>query len=260
MTVDILFLNARIYNVHIREWITGDVAVLNQRILYVGNDLESEFDASRKIECDGRPLIPGLIDIHLHIESTLCTPSEFGKSVLKHGTTTVVSEPHEIANVFGVEGIEEMIRLSEESPVDIFFGIPSSVPSTEPEKETTGGRIGPEDAVRLLRKHPKVICLGEVMDFAGLGRMDAVRSANMINAVRSIRPQAAIEGHCPSIRDFELATVLFAGVDSDHCLQDPEGLKQRFAAGMFVEIQENRSVPKSRRFFPAAGMKDCIPL
>ena len=244
MRIDILFRNARVYNAYIREWTTRDVAVHKGRILYVGSQLESEFDAKTIIDCDGRPLIPGLIDIHLHIESTLCTPAEFGISVLKHGTTTVVSEPHEIASVFWTDGIQEMIRLSGDSPVDIFFGVPSSVPSTESAKETTGGRITPEDAVRLLKEHPEVICLGEVMDFAGLARMEAARSVEMINAVREIQPQAAIEGHCPSIRDLELAKVLFAGVDSDHCLQDPEGLKQRFEAGMFVEIQAKSVRPE----------------
>ncbi len=238
MRIDTLFLNAEVYNVFIRRWTGLDVAVLKGRILHTGNASDHDFQPDRIVECGGRPLIPGLIDIHLHIESSLCAPEAFGHAVLSRGVTTVVSEPHEIANVFGLDGIEEMIRVSSGSPIDIFYGVPSSVPSTSAEQETTGGIIMPEDAVKLFRKYPEVICLGEVMNFTSLARMEAGRTAEMIATVRNAYPLAAIEGHCPSIRDLELAKVLYAGVDSDHCLQDPEGMKQRFENGMFVEIQE----------------------
>lgn len=238
MKIDTLFLDADIYNVFIRRWIRQDVAVLGERILLTGNASDHDFEPELVVDCEGRPLIPGLIDIHLHIESSLCTPETFGHAVLPHGVTTVVSEPHEIANVFGLDGIEEMIRVSANSPIDIFYGVPSSVPSTSPQQETTGGIIRPEDAQTLFRNHPEVICLGEVMDFSSLTRMENGRTTDMIAAVRRSHPLAAIEGHCPSIRDLELAKVLYAGVTSDHCLQDPEGMIQRFKSGMFVELQE----------------------
>ncbi len=243
MRIDTLFLDAEVYNVYTRRWVRQDIAVLGERILYTGNASDHNFQPEHIVECGGRPLIPGLIDIHLHIESSLCTPETFGHAVLHRGVTTVVSEPHEIANVFGFDGIEEMIRVSSGSPIDIFYGVPSSVPSTSPVQETTGGIISPEDAVTLFRKYPEVICLGEIMDFSSLARMEAGRTTEMIAAVRETFPLAAIEGHCPSIRDLELAKVLYAGVDSDHCLQDPEGMHQRFESGMFVEIQE-KSVSK----------------
>lgn len=238
MKIDTIFLDADIYNVFIRRWIRQDVAVFGGQILFTGNASDHDFDAELVVRCEGRPLIPGLIDIHLHIESSLCTPETFGHAVLPHGVTTVVSEPHEIANVFGLDGIEEMIRVSANSPVDIFYGVPSSVPSTSPHQETTGGIITPVDAQTLFRNHPEVICLGEVMDFSALTRMENGRTTEMISAVRSSYPLAAIEGHCPSIRNLELAKVLYAGVNSDHCLQDPDGMIQRFESGMFVELQE----------------------
>ncbi|MDA3811134.1 MAG: amidohydrolase family protein, partial [Spirochaetaceae bacterium] len=114
MKIDKLFKNASVYNVYTEKWQKNiDVAVLEGRILYTGNSSLYEFQADEIIQCEGKPLIPGMIDIHLHIESTLCTPVTFGTSVLRRGVTTIVSEPHEIANVFGVEGIREMIRVSE---------------------------------------------------------------------------------------------------------------------------------------------------
>ncbi len=238
MRIDTLFLNAEVYNVFIRRWIRQDVAVLGGRILFTGRASDYDFQPDQIVDCGGRPLIPGLIDIHLHIESSLCTPETFGYAVLPRGVTTVVSEPHEIANVFGLDGIEEMIRVSSGSPIDIFYGVPSSVPSTSADQETTGGIIGPEDAETLFRKHPEVICLGEVMNFTSLARMESGRTTEIIAVVRNAHPLVAVEGHCPSIRGLELAKVLYAGVDSDHCLQDSEGMKQRFENGMFVEIQE----------------------
>jgi adenine deaminase len=244
MTIDILFRNASVYNVYTRKWITQDVAVLGERILYTGKASAFNLEAREEIDCSGRPLIPGMIDIHLHIESSFCTPVTFGKAVLSRGVTTVVSEPHEIANVFGIPGIEEMIRVSDGSPADIFYGIPSSVPSTSPSLETTGGRILPEDAEYLFRKYSEVLCLGEVMNYEALARMDDPRSVGMINRIRSVSVQVPIEGHCPSIREMELAKVLYAGVDSDHCLQDPEGMIQRFENGMFVELQEKSITPE----------------
>lgn len=239
MKIDTLFKNAKIYNVYTEKWQENiDVAVLDGRILFTGNSGLYDFQADELVQCEGKPLIPGLIDIHLHIESTLCTPITFGTSVLKRGVTTIVSEPHEIANVFGAAGIREMIRVSEGAPIDIFFGVPSSVPSTSSDLETTGGTIGPEDAIELMKKHSQMICLGEIMNYTSLVSMKGGRANNMIDAVRDHFPLAAIEGHCPSVKNLDLARLMYSGVDSDHCLQDPEGMMQRFENGMFVELQE----------------------
>lgn len=238
MQIDKLFKNAKIFNVYTEQWQNNDVAVLGGRILFSGKSSLYEFQADEIIQCDGKPLIPGMIDIHLHIESTLCTPITFGASVLRRGVTTIVSEPHEIANIFGIEGINEMIRVSEGASMDIFFGVPSSVPSTTSELETTGGTIGPEEAIALMKNHRRVICLGEIMNYSSLIRMKRGSTNEMIDAVRNRFPHAAIEGHCPSVKNLDLAKIMYCGVDSDHCQQDPEGLIQRFENGMFVELQE----------------------
>lgn len=252
MHVDTLFTQADIFNVYLGSWNIADIAILAGRILFVGDADAAGITADQVIDCAGRPVIPGMIDIHLHIESTLCTPHTFAAAVLPLGVTTVVSEPHEIANVAGLPGIEEMIRLSRDAAIDIFYGIPSSVPSTHQDLETTGGTIGIDELDLLRSRHPEIICLGEVMDYRGLiagfdthaaGTSDHTTLA-MIRRMQLQAPLAAIEGHCPSVLDLDLARLLYLGIDSDHCLQSVETLRQRFAAGMFVEIQEKSVTPE----------------
>ncbi len=246
MQVDLLFQNADLFNVYTGTWGLTNVLVDKGRILYVGklSDLDRSFEPEMTVDCLGKPVIPGLIDIHLHIESSLCTPSVFADTVIRHGVTTVVSEPHEIANVFGLAGIKEMIRVSIGSSMDILFAVPSSVPSTNPSLETTGGSIGGSDLVDLLTNYPEVVCLGEVMNYGDLIDDRPCEARELIGQVRDRFRNVAVEGHCPSIRDYDLAKVMFEGVDSDHCLQDLEGLKQRIRNGMFVEIQEKSVLPE----------------
>ncbi|MDZ7543865.1 amidohydrolase family protein, partial [Clostridium perfringens] len=129
--------------------VPGNVAVLAGRFLYVGQRGEETFEAAEVLRGDGRHMIPGLGDIHLHIESSMITPKTFSHGILKNGGTTVVSEPHEMANVFGLEGVQAMIAASEGCPADILYAIPSSVPATK--LETTGGEIGIAEMDELMK-------------------------------------------------------------------------------------------------------------
>ncbi|MBL7005800.1 MAG: amidohydrolase family protein [Spirochaetia bacterium] len=251
MQADTLFTRASHYNIFLKCWMITDIAVLGGKILFVGDACSVGITADEIFDCEERPLIPGLIDIHLHIESSLCTPAVFADAVLQHGVTTIVSEPHEIANVFGMEGIAAMITASEHTSADIFYGLPSSVPSTHSRMETTGGSIDVAEAKELFRRFKKIICLGEVMNFSELtanfdrliaGNLES-KSFNLIQYMQNNLPLAAIEGHCPTVRGLELAKLLYLGIDSDHCLQDLEGMKARLANGMFVELQE-KSISK----------------
>ncbi|MFP3415728.1 amidohydrolase family protein, partial [Bacillus sp. SIMBA_074] len=113
----------------------------------------------------GRYMIPGLVDIHLHIESTMVTPETFSYGLIQNGVTTIVPEPHEMANVFGIEGIKEMIRASQDCVVDMKYAIPSSVPATS--METTGGSVEIPDMDELLRSE-EIICLGEIMNYVDI--------------------------------------------------------------------------------------------
>ena len=246
MKADTLFTGARVYNVFLKTWSLTDVAVLKDKILYVGRAEEAGLTAHSVIDCGGRPLIPGLIDIHLHIESSLCTPGEFARAVIKRGVTTIVSEPHEIANVFGIEGIRAMVEASADAPMDIFYAVPSSVPSTSSLLETTGGEISSEDLKAIVDGNRRMVCLGEVMNYSEiiqdfeslLENPSRSKSLDLVCQMGETSPLSAIEGHVPSVTGLDLAKVLYCGIDSDHCLQDRDSLKARFSQGMFVELQE----------------------
>jgi len=237
MKIDLLLINANTYNVFLRKWLLRDVAVLAGKILYVGDSSDKGFKPSLRVDCEGRPLIPGMIDIHLHIESSYCSPFQFSRAVLNRGVTTVVSEPHEMANVFGKTGIEEMIRLSTGCDADIFYGVPSSVPSTDKMIETTGGTITPQDGSDLFDRFPEIICVGEVMTYSSLLKGDVSKTREFLGALKKKNLLPAVEGHCPRIVGLDLARVMYEGIDSDHCLQEADGMRQRFEQGMFVELQ-----------------------
>ncbi|QSF47597.1 adenine deaminase [Paenibacillus tianjinensis] len=241
MITDQLILNAKVYNSYYKRFETANVAVKDGRFLYVGQLGAETFEAREIIEAKGQYLVPGLIDIHLHIESTMITPETFSYGVLQHGVTTIVPEPHEMANVFGVEGVHEMIRASRDCKVDMFYAIPSSVPATP--LETTGGSIEIADIDELMETE-QMICLGEVMNFVDVIRDPDCKSNQILQHVRSKYPGLVIEGHTPKLLDLDLHQLIFAGIDSDHTHQSIEGLTARIAAGMFIEIQEKSMTPE----------------
>ena len=160
MKVDQLIKNVNVYNTFTQSFEHGNVYVLDGKFYHL--KLEEDLESDLIIDGKNKYMIPGLIDIHMHIESSMTIPSEFSKAVLKHGVTTVVADPHEIANVLGIEGIETY--MSNATTLDIFYSIPSSVPSTNSLLETTGGMIDSANVKQLLQ-NPKVLCLGEVMNF-----------------------------------------------------------------------------------------------
>ncbi|WP_020612368.1 adenine deaminase C-terminal domain-containing protein [Sediminispirochaeta bajacaliforniensis] len=245
MNVDLLLTEAKVFNVYLKEWMVADVAIHQGRILFVGKSSGLELSAHKILSCQKYLLVPGFIDIHMHIESSFLSPRRFAEAVLPHGTTTVVSEPHEMANVFGIEGVREMIKAGEGAAIDIYYGVPSSVPSTNSDVEGTGGVIDLHELKTLMEEEPKIVCLGEVMNYIDLVQMKEGRARNFTNFMRKNYPFRAIEGHVPQIEGFDLAKVLFAGVDSDHCLQTPSGIKARAEAGMFIEIQEKSITPEN---------------
>lgn len=173
----------------------------------------------------------------MHIESSMTTPLEFAKAVAAHGVTTVVADPHEIANVFGLEGIEAMNAVKCKDLVDIFYGIPSSVPSTSFSLETSGSSIDVEDVEKLLHMED-IVCLGEVMNFKDLVQNKNSKINNIINLIKEKKPNLLIEGHCPKISGLELSKYIYSGVDADHTQQTVQSLEEKIQNGMFMEIQE----------------------
>ncbi|UNK18688.1 amidohydrolase family protein [Paenibacillus sp. N3/727] len=241
MKIDLLVTNVNVYNVYLKRFITGNAAIKNGRFLYIGARGTETFEAAKVIDGAGKYMIPGLVDIHLHIESTMVTPKTFSHGLIKNGVTTIVSEPHEMANVFGVEGVKEMIHASEGCTADILYAIPSSVPATP--LETTGGEIDLVDIDELLQDE-RVICLGEIMNSVDVLRDPECKTNRILNHVRTNYPQLVIEGHTPKkLVDLELARFMFAGVDSDHTEQAVDSMRDRLANGMFLEIQEKSMTP-----------------
>lgn len=237
MKVDLLIENAYIFNPYFRKFIYGNAAVLGGRFIHIFHEKEPDLKSDRIIDAKGKYMIPGFIDIHMHIESSMITPSEFAKAVIKYGVTTIVSEPHEIANVFGIEGIYAMMNEGQESTTDIFYGIPSSVPSTSSEFETTGGKIGPNDVEELI-KRKDILALGEVMNFKGLVQKNDSCIKDIIKLIKDNNPNVIIEGHCPNITGMDLSRYIYKGVDSDHTKQTVSSLREKIESGMFMEIQE----------------------
>lgn len=235
MQADLLLLQPNVYNSYFKQWTQNNVAIKDGKFLYIGPRGEETFKAEQVINASGLHMIPGFVDIHLHIESTMVTPGSFSQGLLRNGVTTIVPEPHEMANVFGLDGVLEMIKASQSCIVDMFYAIPSSVPATS--LETTGGSIEIEDMDTLLATGD-VICLGEIMNYVDIIKDPECKTNRILKHMRERYPELVIEGHVPKLLDLDLARVIYAGVNSDHTHQTLEGLKARIGAGMFIEIQE----------------------
>lgn len=239
MNLDMIIRNARVYNSFTQSFAEKDVAIKNGRFVWIHDEIAEEAEVI--LDAKGKTMIPGLVDIHMHIESSMSVPTRFSDTVLFHGTTTVVADPHEIANVFGLEGIKEYI--SSETALDIFYGIPSSVPSTNPDLETTGGMIGIEEVKELL-KNEKVRCLGEVMNFQDVCFHEDSRAYQIVETCKKERFDLPLEGHCPKISGKDLAAFIARGITADHTQQSAESVDEKIEAGMFLEIQRKSITPE----------------
>ncbi len=235
---DTVIRNVSVFNSYFRKFIHADVYIKDGKFLYIDQKGCDQITYDEKIDGKNRYVIPGLIDIHMHIESSLVTPEAFCSYTARNGLTTIVSEPHEIANVCGKEGIEAMIASGKRSPYDCFYAIPSNVPIMNRDYETSGGTISCEDMLELKEKDG-IICLGEVMNFREIIEENDSEVGKFIDLIHDREPNYPLEGHCPALKDFDLARFLYLGIQSDHCIHDLEELKQRFENGMFMELQDS---------------------
>lgn len=238
MKYDMIIRNAFVYNSFTQTFSKKDVAIKDDKFVWINDFIDEE--ASTIIDASNQFMIPGLVDIHMHIESSMSIPSRFSDAVLFHGTTTVVADPHEIANVFGLEGIQSYI--SNETALDIFYGIPSSVPSTNPNLETTGGIIG-VDEVKTLLSNDRVRCLGEVMNFHDVCYDEHSLSYQIVKTCKEMRHDMPLEGHCPKISGKDLAKFIERGITADHTQQTSESVIEKIESGMFLEIQKKSITP-----------------
>ena len=236
MNIDVLLTNGQVYNSYLKKFVAGNIAVSGDRFSYVGTDA-LPIAPQRTIDLAGQYVIPGLIDCHMHIESTMCAPRTFMNGAARNGVTTLIAEPHEIANVFGLAGIRALMQTTQNGPCDVRIAIPSSVPSTNAALETAGAAIENDDVEALMHME-QVICLGEVMDCRSVLADAHSKTNRLIRQIQHGRPDFSIEGHCPRFVGWELAQLLYRGIRSDHTDQSMEGLAARAANGMFIQLQE----------------------
>ena len=234
---DIVIRNARVFNSYFRTFQEADVYIKDGKFLYIDKKSENRIRVDRQIDAKRQYMIPGLIDIHMHIESSMVTPEAFCLYTARNGLTTIVSEPHEIANVCGKQGIRAMIESGKKSPYDCYYAIPSNVPIMGREYETSGGTITCEDMLEL-KKEDNIICLGEVMNFREIIEENDSEVGKFIDLIHEKEPNYPLEGHCPALIDSDLAKFLYLGIQSDHCTHSIEELKQRFENGMFLQLQD----------------------
>ncbi len=237
---DLVIRGGRIVNVFSGDIIEADIAIVDGVIAGIGH-----YEGLEMVDADGKYIIPGLIDGHVHIESSLLSPPEFAKVVLQHGVTSVITDPHEIGSVAGVDGIRYMLEQSEGLPMDQFVMLPSCVPATSFESSATC--LTAQD-LEPFYNHPRVLGLAEVMDYGALagadsGMMEKIASAH-INGKR-------IDGHAAGIAADQLGVYAAAGIRTDHECINADEARQRLELGMYVMIREGTATKDLEALLPA---------
>lgn len=224
-TPDLLLQNARIVNVVSHEIYEGDVAILGDRIAGIG-----QYRADRTIDLNGRYLCPGLIDAHVHIESSMLCVPEFARLVVGRGTTAVVADPHEFANVMGTAGISYVLRTAKNGPIDVYVMLSSCVPASS--LETAGAELTAEDLEPFLA-NPWVLGLAEMMNYPGV-----IAAATDVLSKIDIAADWIVDGHAPGLSGRDLAAYAAAGIMSDHECTTAEEAAEKLRHGLHVMIRE----------------------
>ena len=207
---DLVLKNTTYVNVFSSELCHGDIAVAEGLIVGMG-----EYSGRLEFDMAGKIVLPGFIDAHIHLESAMVSPREFVKAVLPHGTTTVVTDPHEIANVMGADGIEYMLQATEGLPVDVRFMLPSCVPATPMDES---GAVLDYRTIDSFYDHPRVQGLAEMMNYPGVIGADPQVIEKIVAAQAHHKK---IDGHAPGLEGNDLNAYIAAGVYSDHECSDP---------------------------------------
>ncbi len=236
----IVFKNINIVNVFTGEIIKADVAVHDGYIAGIG-----EYEGAEEYDMEGKFLCPGFIDSHMHIESTMVTPGEFARAVTVRGTTGIIADPHEIANVKGIAGIKYMLEGTENLPIDVYIMLPSCVPATP--FENSGSILKAEDLLELIN-HPRVLGLGELMDFE-----------NVINCEKTIINKIVlcqnsgkfVDGHGPGLSGRAINAYAASGVRTEHECTTPEEAVERLRLGMHIMLREGSAAKNLVDLLPA---------
>ena len=236
---DLVLKNAKYLNVFSNEFLCGDIAVANGLIAGVG-----KYDGKTEIDVSGKLVLPGFIDAHIHLESSMVTPAEFAKAVVAHGTTTVITDPHEITNVMGIDGVEYMIQASQNLPIDVHFMMPSCVPATEIDE--SGAELDCKD-IDMYLDNKKVLGLAEMMNYVGVINGDK----NVLSKiVTSQAHHKKIDGHAPELSGNDLNAYIAAGVYSDHECSTFENALEKLRKGQFIMIREGTAAHNLKALMP----------
>ena len=235
--VDLLLKNGRLVNVLSGEIHPVSLAVYEGRVVGFG-----EYDARETVDLEGRYLAPGFIDGHLHLESSMLSIPEFARNVVPQGTTSVVADPHEIANVLGVAGIRYMLDSSEGLALRVFLMVPSCVPATP--FETSGAELLHQD-MEPFKNHPRVLGLAEMMNFPGVIMADPEVLAKI-----SVFSDKVKDGHAPGLGGKELSAYVHAGIGSDHECTTLEEAREKLRMGMRIMIRQGSAAKNLDALLP----------
>jgi len=226
---DLTIVNCRMVDVFSGTIVeNSSISISRGRILGVNDDLRSE----RVLDAGGRFLAPGFMDAHVHIESSLLSPTEYARIVVPRGTLSIAADPHEIVNVLGYDGMNYMLRSSENLPLNVYLTVPSCVPATG--FDTAGAALYASDMHQFAREE-RVLGLGEVMNFPGV----LAAETSLMDKIALFKTAGkVIEGHAPGLRGRDLSAYIAAGIRSDHESTDTEEAKEKIAKGMWVMIRE----------------------
>ena len=224
---DLVIKNAAFVNVFSNKISHGDIAIAEGLFVGIG-----DYEGREEIDAAGKLIIPGFIDAHVHLESSLVAPHEFANAVLPHGTTTVITDPHEIANVMGTDGIEYMLQSTENLPVDVFFMLPSCVPATP--LDESGAELD-HRSIDAFYAHPRVKGLAEMMNFTGVVAADT----GVVEKIAAAQAHhKKIDGHAPGLTGKDLNAYISAGVYSDHECSDLADAIAKLERGQYIMIRE----------------------
>ncbi|OPJ59656.1 adenine deaminase [Clostridium oryzae] len=223
---DLVLKNGNILNVFTEEIVIADVAIVGTKIVGVG-----KYSGIKELDCTGKYIVPGFIDAHMHIESTMVTPLELSKMLVVKGTTTIIADPHEIVNVKGIEGLDFIISATEDIPISAYIMVPSSVPATE--FDTNGAGEFLAEHMSKYVNNRRVLGLGEMMCFRDVinGQQKALDKIQLFH-------DKIVDGHAPGINGYAVQAYRLAGVDNDHECYSFEEALDKLRAGMHIFIRE----------------------
>lgn len=242
---DFILRNARVADVFSLTWRSADIVVAAGKIVAI--DSHGQYEARHQEDAEGRYVIPGLMDSHIHIESSMLTPEQFSRILLPHGITSVVTDPHEIANVAGAAGLQYMLDAAKEAELDIYYMLPSSVPATA--FEHAGAVMKAEDLAPFIEEG-RVLGIAEVMDFPAVlaGQEDMLKKIKLGHDRQMI-----VDGHGAGLSPSQITGYRAAGIHTDHECISAEEARERVEQGMYVLIREGSAAKNLKDVLPAVN-------